>query len=433
MTRKVSLNVENEKRYLIKRIWKAKLQSLPFYLCRIFPIREKKITFCCIEGTTGYTCNPKYIAEEFIQYNRSVDGHEKYELVWLVNDITKSFPNGIKVVRNTLWLRAYHLATAGFWIDNSRKQLEVRKRKGQIYIQTWHAKLGFKPTCLDRGASFSKIAYMISKHDSDMVDYWLSNSDWYDKTLSSGSLYAGKTLRTGSPRCDALIKAMRGEAYKSKAKEALLRQFEISEKAEDIHFLMYAPTFRGGSQSTNRELIASQGFPDYEVLLNSLEKRFGGTWKILLRLHPQLVVRNLDEGLLQEKPELQGRVINASRIDDMYEMLAGCEAFMTDYSSAAFDAAVMEIPVFLYADDYQEYERERGKLLWDLRQLPFPLAVDSRELKKKIEGFDDDAYRKKLKLLFEETGMLEEGDAAKKVLECILSERKNEHSVCRHR
>ncbi|MDE7019034.1 MAG: CDP-glycerol glycerophosphotransferase family protein, partial [Lachnospiraceae bacterium] len=177
--------MNEEQRYIQKRIWKAKLQSLLFYLCRIFPIHKKKIVFCCIEGTTGYTCNPKYIAREFIRRD------EGYELVWLVNDVSKQFPKEIKVVRNTLYHRAYHLSTAHFWIDNSRKQLEVRKRKGQIYIQTWHAKIGFKPTCLDRGASFSRIAYLVSKHDSDMIDYVLSNSNWDDETLPTGLIYHG--------------------------------------------------------------------------------------------------------------------------------------------------------------------------------------------------------------------------------------------------
>ena len=163
--------MNQEKQYIRKRIWKAGFQSIAFYICRIFPIKKNKIVFCCIEGTTGYSCNPKYIAEELIRRNKQEsDGKKRFKLVWLVNDMSKSFPKEIQVVHNSLWNRAYQLSTAGFWIDNSRKQLEARKRKGQIYIQTWHAKLGFKPTCLDRGASFSKIAYLLSKHESDLVD-----------------------------------------------------------------------------------------------------------------------------------------------------------------------------------------------------------------------------------------------------------------------
>lgn len=408
--------MENEKTYIRKRIWKSRLQSIPFYLCRIFPIKKTKIVFCCIEGTTGYTCNPKYIAEELLHRNKKVGKEAQFELVWLVNDMSKEFPGEIKKVHNTLWNRAYHLTTSHIWIDNSRKQLEARKRRGQIYIQTWHAKLGFKPTCLDRGASFTEIAYLVSKHDSDMVDYWLSNSDWYDKTLTTGSLYTGKTLRTGSPRCDILVQAREDDKFKEQVKKKILGQ---ANNLSDIHFLMYAPTFRGGSQETNRQINADQGFSDYKKLLDSLDRKFGGKWYILLRLHPQLVARNLDHDIFKVNSEIKERIIDVSRVDDMYELLAGCDAFMTDYSSAAFDAAVMKIPVFLYADDYEEYEQERGKLLWDLMKLPFSLAVNKEELVEQILQFDEKEYVDKLDKLFSDTGMVEDGRASRHVADMV--------------
>lgn len=395
---KESRRMGEEEKYIWKRIWKARIQSIPFYLCRVFPIQKKKIVFCCIEGTTGYSCNPKYIAEELIRRN------EGYELVWLVNDKSKKFPKEIRAVHNTLWNRAYHLATARFWIDNSRKQLEARKRKGQIYIQTWHAKLGFKPTCLDRGKSFSKIAYLVSKHDSDMIDYVLSNSKWYDDTLPTGMLYHGAVLRTGSPRCDILVND------RTEIRKKVRIDYGLE---EDAKILMYAPTFRGGSQEINRAIEARQEFPDYERLRKVLGERFKGNWYVFLRLHPQLVARDLDRIGSDES------VIDVSRVDDMYELLAGCDAFMTDYSSAAFDAAVMKIPVFLYVDDYKEYERERGKLLWDLGVLPFPLALNQEELEQKICSFDFALYLQKLEKLFQITEMTEDGRAAYRVTERI--------------
>lgn len=391
--------MDKEQRYIVKRIWKARIQSILFYLCRIFSVQDKKIVFCCIEGTTGYTCNPKYIAEELIRRN------EGYQLVWLVNDRSKKFPKDIKVVKNTLLNRAYHLTTARIWIDNSRKQLEARKRKGQIYIQTWHAKLGFKPTCLDRGASFSRIAYLVSKHDSDMIDYVLSNSKWYDDTLPTGMIYSGSILRTGSPRCDILV----GDRTEIKKKVRYDYNLPVDSK-----ILMYAPTFRGGSQGINRTIAVEQGFPDYKRLADALKRRFSGKWYIFLRLHPQLVARGLDKDVAESS------VIDVSRVDDMYELLAGCDAFMTDYSSAAFDAAIMKIPVFLYADDYGEYEKERGKLLWDLRKLPFPLALEDDELEERIVNFDNDLYMKELDKLFLETEVVEDGKAAERVVDAII-------------
>lgn len=387
-----------EEKYIKKRLFKAFLQSLLFYFFRLIPINKRKIVFTCIEGTTGYTCNPKYIAEELIRQRKN------YILVWLVNDLTKKFPPEIMVKKNNLWNRAYQLSTAHIWIDNSRKQLEVRKRKGQVYIQTWHAKIGFKPTCLDRGASFTKIAYLVSKHDSDMIDYWLSNSDWYDKTLKTGSLYTGTAFRSGSPRCDILINDI--DSQRKKVREF----FNI---ALDSHILMYAPTFRGGNENTNRTVEVGNHFPDYQLLKKSLEARFGGTWYILLRLHPQIMARKLAYGVDNKA------IIDASKVDDMYEILAGCDAFITDYSSAAFDAAVMRIPIFLYADDYSAYERERGSLLWNLRELPFPLAETDDELKEQILNFDDKKYQEKLKDMFEKTGMKEDGRASKRVVDLI--------------
>lgn len=384
--------------YLWKRKIKAAIQSLPFYLWRLRPIQRKKMVFTTIEGTTGFTCNPKYIALELLRRKKG------YELVWLVNDMTKSFPEGIRKVHNTLGNRARELATAAVWIDNSRKQLEVRKRKGQFYLQTWHAKLGFKPTCLDRGASFSRIAELVSRHDSEMIDLVLSNSDWYDKTLPTGMIYTGPTLRSGSPRCDILING------RAQQRERIRAQYHL---APDTKILMYCPTFRGGSQSTNRTIEKGDHAPDYDRLIRTLDVRFGGSWVIFLRLHPQLTARHIAAHAGNK------HLIDVSQVDDMYELLAACDAFLTDYSSAAFDAAVMNIPIFLYCDDYNEYEGERGKLLWNLRELPFPLAEDDDELERQVEDFQQVEYLENLAKLFKECGVEESGEASKRVVDFI--------------
>ena len=237
-----------------------------------------------------------------------------------------------------------------------------------------------------------------------MVDYWLSNSDWYDKTLKTGSLYEGKTLRTGSPRCDILVN--RSDADKQRIHD----KFNLS---DDTKILMYAPTFRGGSQGTNREIEAGNHMPDFSLLLKSLEREFGGKWYVLLRLHPQLTARHINS-IVSDK-----RLIDISGEDDMYEILAGCDAFMTDYSSAAFDAMVMKIPIFLYCDDYHEYEGERGKLLWNLKDLPFVISKDDNELNGKIRAFNNDLYIIELNRMLEYENVLEDGIASNRVTDFI--------------
>ena len=149
-----------EDRYIRRRLRQARRQARAFYRCRTYPIDRHKIVFCNIEGTVGYGCNPKYICEELRRRNalRRARGEQPYDLVWLVDDTSLPFPDDVRVVSNTLAHRAYELSTAAVWVDNSRKQLEVRKRPGQFYVQTWHASLSPKPIGLQRGASFSKIA-----------------------------------------------------------------------------------------------------------------------------------------------------------------------------------------------------------------------------------------------------------------------------------
>lgn len=394
----------NERLYIIKRLLKARIQSVCFYLNRICPIDHKKVVFTAIEGTTGYSCNPKYIAEEFL---RRKDG---YELVWLVNDVNHVFPSGIRVVKNTLWNRAHELTTAKFWIDNSRKQLECRKRKGQIYIQTWHAQLAIKPIGLQRGAAFSKIAYLVSKHDSDMIDYFTSNSKWFTDQLPEGNIYQGKVLKTGSCRCDVLIN------------DRDMKRKEVRQRlglSRDTKLLMYCPTFRSGSQGTNRSLeVGDDAFPDFNRLLEVMQTRFKGKWIILLRLHPQLTARRLGFKL---SDELEGRVLDVSKFDDMYELLAGCDAFLSDYSASAFDAAVMRIPVFLLMKDYQSYVADRGRLMWKPEEMVFPCAMDEDSLYDLVQNFDEGTFQKGLDIFFEEVDLLEDGHASERVVDFIES------------
>ena len=64
-------------------------------------------------------------------------------------------------------------------------------------------------------------------------------------------------------------------------------------------------------------------------------------------------------------------------------------------------------------------EKERGSLLWNLRELPFPLAETDDELKEQILNFNDKKYQEKLKDMFEKTGMKEDGRASKQVVDLI--------------
>ncbi|WP_349948959.1 CDP-glycerol glycerophosphotransferase family protein [Lacrimispora sp. BS-2] len=392
--------LSNEERYIRKRKWEGYRTNLFYRLLQVFPVKKKKIVFTTFEGDGGYCCNPRYIAEELLKRNK------EFEIIWLVNNMEKQFPNGIKKVKNTFLNRAYHLTTAKVWVDNSRKAVGTAKRKSQLYIQTWHAALEFKPVGKFRGKLFPRIAYLVSKYDSKLADYVISNSEWYTKVIPEMLLYDGDIVKTGSPRCDIFMKG-REDAYKYMRERYHIQQ--------EVKIALFAPTFRGGSQKGNRQVFVEEPTLDFARMANALEQKFGGTWIVFLRLHPQLAAQLSQFPL---KNSIQN-MIDVSQADDMNELAAASDVLITDYSSSAFDVINMQMPVFIYADDLEEYTEERGRLMWDMNSLPFSVARDNDELVKNIAEFDAEEYKRKVDEFSQEHGVIEDGHASERVVELI--------------
>lgn len=392
--------LSSEERYIRKRKRECYRTNLFYHLLRLFPINKKKIVFTTFEGDGGYCCNPRYIAEELLKKK------EKFDIIWLVNNMEKQFPDGIKKVENTFFNRAYHLTTAKVWVDNSRKAYGTAKRNKQLYIQTWHAALEFKPVGKFRGKLFPRIAYLVSEYDSKLANYVTSNSEWCTKLYPKMLLYNGDIIKTGSPRCDIFINRREG-----------IYQYirEHHHMPQDAKIVLFAPTFRGGSQKGNRQVFTEESTIDFKRLVNVLEKKFGGTWFVFLRLHPQLAAQ-FDQFPL---PNGATNMIDVSQADDMNELAAASDVLVTDYSSSAFDVINMYMPVFLYADDLEQYTEERGRLMWDMYSLPFTVAQNNDELVENIAKFDAGEYKKKIDKFSREHGVLEDGHASERVVDVI--------------
>ncbi len=387
--------------YILKRKLKAGLCRIPYYICGLLPIKKNKIVYSAFEGG-GYCCNPKYIAEELIKREKASGDFTKYDMYWLVNDMSKEFPPEVKKIKNNIWNRAYHLSTASVWIDNARKNYGTRKRKRQHYILTWHGPIGFKPVGRLRGKLFSTIAEIVSVADAKNVDILLSNSDWCSNIWKT-AFWGEPILKTGSPRCDVLFNDRANKRLEVR------KRYDL---APDTQIVMCAPTFRGGSQSKDRKVFADIGTIDFNRLKHALEKRFGGKWVVFVRLHPQLALRGISYNN-------KGDVIDVTTVDDMYELLAATDAFVSDYSSAAFDASYMRIPVFLYVDDLDDYIADRGKLTWDMDEIPFDMAKNNKELENNIYEFNEETYLDKLEKTFKNMGLLEDGRAAGRIADIV--------------
>ena len=377
---------------------------------------------CTFEGKGGFGCNPKYLVQELHKQ------HPEYEFVWFVNKSSweKQFPDYIKKVPNTLWGRAYWLTRSKVWIDNYRKPYGTCKRKGQYYLNVNHYTIGIKCTGLWRGEGFSRMAYLVSKNDSDMIDDLVIDSDWCEEVSPKGLVYDGTYQKTGAPRCDILY------GDRSASKKLFRDRHHLP---QDARVLLFAPTFREGAKDGKRFVFSEIWTIDFKRLIDNLEKKFGGTWYLCVRVHPQLAPTFKE----YKNPDVQDRIIDESQADDMYEILAGMDAYISDYSSACFEAGFAHIPVFLYADDIQKYANDRGALMWNLAtdprecisnnkqmtpgfdvKLPFTLASDNEQLEKDIMEFSQEKYDKVLDEFHEKVGLAFDGKASERLTDAII-------------
>ena len=404
-----------EIKYIKKRHRKALFEGIFFYVCRIFTIKKNLISVCTFEGKGGFGCNAKPLVEELHKRN------PEYEFVWFVNDMSKEFPDYIRKVPNTLFGRVYWLTRSKVWIDNYRKPYGTVKRNGQYYINVNHYTIAIKCTGLLRGKGFSEMAYLVSKNDSDMIDALVIDSDWCEQSFDKALVYEGTYLKTGAPRCDVLY------GDRSKEKDKFHEKHNLPENAKVV---MFAPTFREGAKNGVRSVYSEIWSIDFKRLIDNLERKFGGEWYVCIRVHPQLAPTFSE----YKNPEVQERLIDESHADDMYEILAAMDAYITDYSSACFEAGFAHIPVFIYADDIQKYAHDRGALMRNIATdprndvknnkeftpkinagFPFTVAYDNEQLESDIMNFEREVYDKELDMFHEEIGLVFEGNASKKL------------------
>ncbi len=392
----------NESIYINKRRIKAFFYSIPFYLFRLFPINKNKIVMWTFEGDGGYACSPRYIAEEIMR--RREKGENGFEIYWLVKNLTKDFPPYIHKLKDTPWNRAFHMTTAFFWVSNTRTFYGTRKRKKTTYIQTWHGSLSLKPIGKYRGNHFSEMAKIVSEADSELIDYVISGSKYCTDMWPDGLLVnAAKIKELGTPRCDVLVNEV-SEKYREIRDEYDLPQ--------DAKIVIYAPTFRGGSQATKRSVNENPITIDFVRVIRALEDKFGGTWYVFLRLHPQLSV--FKEGM--DVNAKSDRLIDVTQRPDMSEIMAATDAIITDYSTCIFEGFLTGQPGFIYADDYDEYVADRGNLMFEPDEIPFSIARTNEELVGNIKAFDEVQYRLKSERFSEDNGIIRDGHATERVV-----------------
>ncbi len=368
-------------------------------LCKnilVFLKRRVRILFCCrgkiqdnklyvMTFDNKYNCNQKYIVEEILRQKLPVD------IVWVADEEnSEDFPKGVRIVRRASSDMYREQATAKVWLDNALSCVwySIPKRKGQVYINTWHGSMGIKK--LDGDKNWLRLSKKVNK----VTDYMVANSTFEEGVYRETFWKDVPVLKCGHPRNDILFDT---KVQKNIRKE-VCEHFGI---AQDRKILLYAPTFRDNGDKSCYDV-------DCKALKTSLEEKFGSDWVILVRMH----FKNRTENNFETCDWLK----DAGGYPDMQKLMVSADFGITDYSSWAYDYVLTRRPMILYVPDAEVYAQGRG-MYYPLEETPFSLAHNNDELKQAVTNFDDAVYQSEIDRFLEARGCYDKGDAAKQVVE----------------
>ena len=164
---------------------------------KLLPIQENKILFQ--SGRNKVDCNP-YAIYKYIKENCSND----YRCIWLVEkntDISMLDKKDFYYYKTILGL--YHQITAKYWIRSQSLGGIIKKKKNQIYIQTWHGAGELKKSGYDCMAKKDRPNEEL-EHVREW-DYLVATDEDNKKAMLSSTNYKGKTIVLGSADSDFII------------------------------------------------------------------------------------------------------------------------------------------------------------------------------------------------------------------------------------
>lgn len=364
--------------------------------CCSLPIQKKKIVADNFLGR-GFGDSPKYIVEKLLERDTELD------IVWLLSKDGDSdaLPNSVRSVRVNSFKSMYELATAHIWIDNIKLNYKGHKRKGQFYLQTWHGGIAFKKIEKAVEQYLDPNYVKGSKVDSKKTDVILSDSKWVTDSIRENFWYDGEIIETGFPRNDAFFNH-------TKETEERVRQFY--NLSPNTKIVLYAPTFRNNVKIEDQQFL-------YEVngikIKEACEKRFGGQYVFLERVHPNVAS--------QINLPVSDFVKPANDYPDMQDLLVTADVLITDFSSSVFDFILSKHRVFLFAKDYDQYIASERELNFNIKEdLPFSFANSENELIQNINNYDDEKRKKDVEELINSFELEEDGHASERVTKILL-------------
>lgn len=233
-------------------------------------------------------------------------------------------------------------------------------------IQMWHAmgnmkKFGYTSLDEGEGRSYSTAHAFKMHHGYDAV--LISSKTFIDDFAAGFNVDPSIILETPLPRTDLLI----NPEHVKKQRELILDKFPSLKKKKNI---VYCPTFRKTPAPNEAEAM--------KQLINAVNFE---KYNFIYKAHPVSTQRFEDKRVLQDYGN--------------YDMLYIADYVISDYSTVIYEAGLLNVPVYLYAYDWDTYHEKRSLNIDIKKDVPTLFTNNAKAIMQAIEtdNFDNKKYQ----------------------------------------
>jgi Putative glycosyl/glycerophosphate transferases involved in teichoic acid biosynthesis TagF/TagB/EpsJ/RodC len=380
----------------LKKITKNKKALAKFLYIHSFSKKPLKENWVICESFFGksYSDSPKYIYEYI---SKNYPG--KYRFIWVVDKKHTKIPYKHTKIKRFGIRYAYYMARCKYYVLNVRQPGYVKKREGNVFLETWHGtplkKLGFDIE--DISSASPKYKQQLFKQ-SKAWDYMIAPNQFSGDIFRRCFVFNQEMLNTGYPRNDIMH-------YDNRDQLAVQMREKLG-IPKNKKTILYAPTWRDDEFYTKGKYKFT-----LKLDLQLLKEKLGKDYVILLRTH-YYIADSLDVTGLEDF------AYNLSKYDDISELYLISDILITDYSSVFFDYANLKRPMLFFTYDLEKYrDILRGFYIDIEEELPGPLLYTTEEV---VEGINNinaitEKYHDKYVKFYDKYCSWEDGNASRKV------------------
>ena len=344
------------------------------------------------------------------KYLLKSDEYRQYTHVWALNNVNDVVDRKYLGRKNIKFIQVHskaylkYLASAKYLINNTSFPPYFIKKKGQVYVNTWH---GTPLKTLGKDMKGPLGQHKNLQRNFLQTDYLIHPNKYTERAIDRShdliGIYQGKIIEEGYPRADALFQSDTREV-----RQKMERQLHIKLKKR---IFLYAPTWRGNVGQVVDEAN------DLSKIYRQLAEKVPQDATLLLKVH------SLAYKSIADNQQIMEKCIPDSFDTD--ELLSAVDVLITDYSSLFFDFLLTRRPIVFFQYDQQNYIRDRGMYL-DLSTLPGPICKTIREVTAWFDHLDElkQKYKESYEQMLDRYCPHDDGHNTKRIVNIVFEQQK---------